>query len=115
MAQNHKRASHSASNRRPTSKKTASKRSTARPRPNSGIVFDPKAAVSPLAREAQRVFEKGVRAQMADLAKKGVATVVVVNGQVIRGVPRLVNGRYVVTSGAGGKAAVKGRGSARKR
>ena len=79
-------------------------------------MFDPAAPMSPLARETQRVFEKGVRAQMADLARKGVSTVVVVNGQIVRGVPQLVKGRYVIASGARGKAVtVKGRGPARKR
>ena len=86
------------------------------PSSSGNVVFDPTAPVSPLARETQRVFEKGVRAQMADLAKKRVPTVVVVDGKVVRGVPRLVKGRYVITSSTGGKAVtVKGRGAARKR
>lgn len=117
MAQNHKRATHNASKRaRPASKKSVAKRSTAGSRPSSvPVVFDPAAPVSLLARKTQRVFEKGVRAQMADLAKKRVATVVVVNGQVVRGVPRLVNGRYVITTAGGKGVTVKGRGPARKR
>ncbi|HEX5017277.1 MAG TPA: hypothetical protein VFX15_06800 [Actinomycetes bacterium] len=41
---------------------------------------------------------------MTDLAKKGVSTVVVVNGQVVRGIPRLVKGRYVIASGTRAKA-----------
>ena len=117
MPQNHKRVTQSASKRaRPVSKKTASKRTAAKVDARSQIVFDPGAPVSPLARETQLVFKKGVRAQMADLAKKGVATVVVVNGQIVRGVPQLVNGRYVIKTGARGKTvAAKGRGPAHKR
>ena len=117
MAQNHKQATHSASKRaRPASKKAAAKRSTAGPRSRRGtVIFDPTAPISPLALETQRVFKKGVRAQMADLAKKGVSTVVVVNGQILRGVPRLENGRYVIKSGARGKAvSVKATDRARK-
>lgn len=118
MAQNHKQAAHRASKRtRPTSKKAAAKRSTAGVRSRGGtVIFDPTAPISPLALETQRVFKKGVRAQMADLAKKGVSTVVVVNGQIVRGVPRLEKGRYVIKSGSGGKrATVKATGPARKR
>lgn len=45
---------------------------------------------------AVTAFDKAVQKELAVLAKKKVATVVLVDGKKIRAIPRKVNGRYVV-------------------
>jgi hypothetical protein len=52
--------------------------------------------MSKLGREAVRLFDEAVQRQYAILARKKIPTVVVVNGEKIKAVPRRVGNRYVV-------------------
>jgi hypothetical protein len=60
------------------------------------VVVDRDAAPSPYAKYATRVFSKGVQRAYADLASKGIRTVVIENGRVVRAVPRRVDGAFTV-------------------
>lgn len=54
------------------------------------------ARVSAFAAGALAVFTRGVRRQLAVLARKKVPTVAVVDGHIVRGIPRKVGTRYVL-------------------
>jgi hypothetical protein len=60
------------------------------------VVVDPDAKPSPAAKRAQRLFSAGVQQAYKNLAKHGVKTVVVEDGKLLKAVPRLTNGRFVV-------------------
>jgi hypothetical protein len=52
--------------------------------------------VSTFASEALTVFKRGVRRQLAVLARKHVPTIAVIDGELVRGIPRKVGGSYVL-------------------
>ena len=64
------------------------------------VILNPKGPPSDYAQKALRVFSEGVQDAYAKLAKQGVATVVIVAGQEVRGVPHKANGRFVVAEKA---------------
>jgi hypothetical protein len=59
-------------------------------------IVAPDAKPSAYAREAVAAFREGVQKEYARLAKLGVATVVVRDGQLVTGIPHKVRGRFVV-------------------
>lgn len=54
------------------------------------------ARISTFAAGALAVFTRGVHRQLAVLAKKKVPTDAIVDGQIVRGIPRKVGTRYVL-------------------
>jgi|GEM_PF-5429316 hypothetical protein len=54
------------------------------------------ARVSQFAAGALAVFTRGVHRQLAVLAKKKIPTAAIVDGQIVRGIPRKVGTRYVL-------------------
>ena len=54
------------------------------------------AHVSTFAAGALAVFTRGVHRQLAALAKKKIPTAAIVDGQIVRGIPRKVGARYVL-------------------
>lgn len=52
------------------------------------------ADASSFGREALTLFRQGVQHQLHALARRGVVTVGVVDGEVVRGVPRKIDGTY---------------------
>jgi hypothetical protein len=93
-----KRSAHAKATR--ATKRSARKKASLRPihRPLAGTNGTPNGArtVSPFATEALTLFKQGVRRQLAMLAKKGVSTVAVIDGAVVRGVPTRVGHLYVL-------------------
>ena len=61
------------------------------------------------AQEATQVFRKGVKGELADLARKGIETVARVNGGLVRGVPRKVARGFVLEKGQSALASSRGR------
>jgi hypothetical protein len=64
------------------------------------------ARVSMFATDALAVFTRGVRHQLAVLAKKQIPTAAIIDGRLVRGIPRKVGSRYVLdapSKGTGGK------------
>jgi hypothetical protein len=68
------------------------------------VIVDPQAKPSASAKKALGLFSSGVQKAYKDLARKGVETVVIQNGVVIKGVPHVQGGRYVVSEGFRKKA-----------
>jgi hypothetical protein len=65
--------------------------------PGSRIRVDNGSArVSPFATGALAVFTGGVHRQLAVLAKKKIPTAAIIDGQIVRGIPRKVGTRYVL-------------------
>jgi hypothetical protein len=60
------------------------------------VVIDVTAKPGAFASRALSVFNDGVQKEYARLARKGVATVVLRDGEVVTGIPRRVGGRFVV-------------------
>jgi predicted ABC-class ATPase len=60
------------------------------------VVIDHNAKLSPYAKYATIVFRRGVQRAYQDLARKKIYTVVLKDGRVIRGIPRQVDGKFVV-------------------
>ena len=52
--------------------------------------------VSAFERSAARAFRRAVQKEYELLAKRGIPTVVVIDGETVRGVPRKIGGRYIV-------------------
>lgn len=51
---------------------------------------------SPFGSQVLAVFARGVEQQLGVLARKRVPTVAIVDGKEVRGIPRKVNGKYVL-------------------
>jgi hypothetical protein len=80
-------------------KKTRGARKKRSARASSGrshVVIDVTAKPGAFASRALSVFNDGVQKEYARLARKGIATVVLRDGEVVTGVPRRVGGRFVV-------------------
>jgi hypothetical protein len=69
----------------------------AKPRPYKIKVVKAKRQMSELEHDAVDTFRKAIQKEYALLAKRKVATVVMVDGKMIRGIPKRVKGRYVVS------------------
>jgi hypothetical protein len=94
-----KRSAHAKAVRVPKRSAPTKRSSRAIHRPLGGTNGTPngvRAAVSPFATEALTVFKRGVRHQLAVLAQKQVPTIAVVDGELVRGIPRKVGGSYVL-------------------
>lgn len=79
--------------KKPGAKKSAGPHKKAR---NQHVVIDTTAKPGVFGRRALTLFDSGVQKEYARLAKMGVATVVVRDGQLIKGIPHRVGGRFVV-------------------
>jgi hypothetical protein len=60
------------------------------------VVVDGNRRPSKWARGAQKAFDRGIQAELAEFARRGVATVVMIDGRIVRGVPVKRGDRYVV-------------------
>ena len=80
--------------RNPSAK--AAKRRTKKKQAARPAIVDPKAKLSSYAKKAQRVFSAGVQDAYANMARLGIPTTVIIDGKVIRAVPKRLGGRFVV-------------------
>lgn len=85
-------------------KKSAAKKSVARKRSArsakalpSHIVLSPGLKPTGYAKKALFAFDQGIQREYRKLARLGVETVVMQDGVIVRGVPRQVKGRFVVS------------------
>ena len=81
-----------AKKKRGATKKRSAKKTGSRRK----IVIDESAKPGVFGARALSLFNDGVQREYARLARKGVATVVLRDGQIVTAVPRRVGGRFVV-------------------
>jgi hypothetical protein len=73
-------------------KRTAKKHSARR-----AAIVDHDATLSPYGRNVLRAFRDGVQQAYARMATAGIAAAVVVDGKLVRAIPRREDGRFVVS------------------
>lgn len=76
--------------------KRSAKKKASKKKLHSWGVVDRDAALSPYARNAQRVFSGGVQKAYANMARLGVPATVMIDGKIVRAVPTRSGGRFVV-------------------
>jgi hypothetical protein len=79
------------------SQKAAVRKKQTKTKPFKVQIVSRRGKLSAVEQNALDAFSEAVQKEYALLARKKVATVVLVNGEMIRGIPKKVNGRYVVT------------------
>jgi hypothetical protein len=78
------------------SAKKGIKRGAKKQSPSRTAIVDRSATLSPYGKTVLRVFSDGVQQAYAEMARAGIATTVVVNGELVRAVPHRAGGRFVV-------------------
>lgn len=95
-------------------KKSSGESSTFLKAPRGTVVIGSKSKPSALALLGLKIFSEGVQDALREFAELGIPAVVMKNGKLIKAVPTMVGGRYVVVESEGAESGGLSRNS-RKR